>query len=183
MLCVTIFVMVIAVGSQSDRKLRVVEKVFHEYFDSDLTVKGYSVSSNVPDTPIDKQTRDGAHNRAIGLKKADSADYYVGLESGLVDRYGDVYEEAWACIIHDDKPYFGYSSGLKVPDSIMHRMKTSGLEHSDVMTLIEYELGKMPNDTWGTYSGGIIIREISLEEAVRNALIQSLPHEGSLFRE
>ena len=28
------------------------------------------------------------------------------------------------------------------------------------------------NDTWGTYSGGTISREVSLEEALRNVFIQ-----------
>lgn len=44
------------------------------------------------------------------------------LESGLVERFGQIYEEAWACVISSEmNEYFGYSSGLKVPDSIIKK--------------------------------------------------------------
>jgi len=56
------------------------------------------------------------------------------------------------------------------------------MEHSEVMTLIEEEYGKLPNDTWGTYSGGLILREVSLEEALRNAVIQIVAPEQSFYR-
>lgn len=56
------------------------------------------------------------------------------------------------------------------------------MEHCDMMTIIEKEFGKLPNDTWGTYSGGAILREISLEEALRNALIQIAAPDNSFYK-
>ena len=68
------------------------------------------------------------------------ADFYVGLESGLVERYGHIYEEAWSCAItNKGKEYFGYSSGLKVPDYILKRMDELKLEHCMAMEIIEKE--------------------------------------------
>lgn len=55
------------------------------------------------------------------------------------------------------------------------------MEHCDVMTIIEKEFGNLPNDTWSTYSGGVIIREISLEEAIRNSLIQIVSPDKSFY--
>ncbi|MBI4036995.1 DUF84 family protein [Candidatus Daviesbacteria bacterium] len=174
--------MKILVGSASQRKINVVKKIFLHYFNSEIEIIGCDIKSNVPDTPYGEQTFEGAKNRALGCQKSDKADYYVGLESGLVERYGQLFEEAWSYVItKDQKVYIGYSSGLKVPEYIQKRMKDLNKEHSDVMSIIEKELDKVPNDTWGTYSGGVILRDISLEESLRNAIIQLLPHNKSLY--
>lgn len=174
--------MKVVVGSSSDRKIGVVEKVFRNLLKGEIIVTGHSAVSGVPETPYDKQTYDGARNRALDCKAIHQADYYIGLESGLVERYEKLYEEAWACVItKDGKEFYGYSSGLCVPEFVILRMKKQNMEHCDVMTLIEKELGKLPNDTWGTYSGGILAREISLEEALRNALMQAVPNAESLY--
>lgn len=173
------------IGSVSERKIDVAEKVILELFPGlDSKVDGYAAASGVPDTPYGKQTFDGARNRASGAKKnVPAADYWIGMESGLIERYGHVYEEAWCAVItKEGKEFFGYSSGLKVPDYVLKKMNELDKEHSDVMTILEKEHGKLPNDTWGSYSGGMIAREISLEEAVRNALIQVIAPEESFYR-
>lgn len=173
------------IGSQSKRKIKTVKKVIRLFFDNqNVIIKGYSAKSQVPDTPYDIQTYQGAYNRALDCKKnVPDFDYYIGLESGLVERYGHIYEEAWAVVITSkDEEYFGYSSGLKVPDYILKRMDDEKMDHSNIMTIIEHELGNLPNDTWGTYSGGKIIREVSLEEALRNSFIQILDIKKSLYK-
>ena len=172
------------IGSISKRKLSVAEKVIQQFFvEKDISVFCYAADSRMPDTPYDRQTFDGAKNRAIDSKNNSNGDHFIGLESGLVERYGHMYEEAWAVIITaDNKEYYGYSSGLKVPDYILKRMDELKMEHSDAMTIIEEEFGKLPNDTWGTYSGGIILRGVSLEEALRNALIQIIAPDNSFYK-
>ena len=51
------------------------------------------------------------------------ADYYVGIESGLVERYGPYFEEAWAVIIAGDgKEQIGYSSGLVLPQIVVDEL-------------------------------------------------------------
>ena len=173
------------IGSISERKIKIAEKVIQELFSvKDFIVEGCNASSEVPETPYDKQTFDGARNRALDVKsKINDSDYYLGLESGLVERYGHIYEEAWAAVIDKSgKEFFGYSSGLKVPDYILQRMNELKMEHSDIMPVIEKEYGNLPNDTWGTYSGGVILREKSLEEALRNALIQIVAPKDSFYK-
>lgn len=163
------------IGSQSQRKIKIAEETLDQFFKIDeISVESFGAKSQMPDTPWDRQTYDGARNRALDSKlNIANGDYYIGLESGLIERYGHIYEEAWAVVItRDGKEFNGYSSGLKVPDFILKKMDSLKMEHSDVMTIIEEEYGKLPNDTWGTYSGGMILRETSLEEALRNAFIQ-----------
>jgi len=176
--------MKIIIGSASDRKINVVKKVVGVLFGKNVECSGYPAKSGQPETPWDKQTFDGARNRALdAMRNVAGADYYVGLESGLVERYGHIYEEAWAIVIDKNNvEHNGYSSGLKVPDFILNKMDEMKMEHSDIMTIIEKEYGKLPNDTWGTYSGGVIQREISLEEALRNAIIQITSPETGFYK-
>jgi non-canonical (house-cleaning) NTP pyrophosphatase len=180
------FVMKFIIGSMSARKIKIAEKIIRQFFidQKDIYIEGFGAKSQMPDTPWDKQTFDGAKNRAIDSKfNIKDGDYYIGLESGLVERYGHIYEEAWVVVItSDNKEYNGYSSGLKVPDFILKRMDELKMEHSDVMTIIEKEYGKLPNDTWGTYSGGTLLREVGLEEALRNAFIQITAPEVSFYK-
>ena len=171
-------------GSTSERKIIITQKILSEYFkDCEIIVEGCSAVSGVPDTPWDDQTWIGAKNRVLDARsQIIGADYYLGLESGLVERYGHIYEEAWCIIITaDGKEFSGYSSGLKVPDYVLHKMDKLHMEHSEVMTILEKEHGKLPNDTWGSYSGGILLREVSLGEAIRNALIQIISPENSFY--
>lgn len=172
------------IGSNSKRKIDTAERVIKQLFaDSEIVVEGYKSVSGVPETPYDKETFNGAKNRAVDAKaNIANGDMYIGVESGLVERYGYMYEEAWAVVLHDGKEYCGYSSGLKVPDYILAKMDELKMPHSEVMGLIEEEYKKTPNDTWGTYSGGAILREISLEEALRNALVQVISTEDSFYK-
>jgi len=171
----------------SKRKIEVAEKIFRQLFPNeiDISIEGYAAASGVPETPYDKETFDGSCNRAYdSLVHAPGADCYIGMESGLVERYGHIYEEAWcAVIVAAGEKYYGYSSGLKVPDYVLQRMDALGISHSDVMTILEEEHGKLPNDTWGSYSGGMLVREVSFGEAIRNALIQVVAPQQSFFKQ
>lgn len=177
--------MKIIIGSISERKIDIARKILTEQLSlsGNLDIEGYKSNSGVPDTPYDKQTFDGSTNRANDAKNnIPSANMWVGLESGLVERYGHMYEEAWCTIITNNETFYGYSSGLKVPDFILGEMKKLNKEHCDVMTIIEEKHGNLPNDTWGTYSGGIIPRTVSLEEALRNAVIQFVAPDHSFYK-
>lgn len=175
------------VGSASERKIKVAEKIICQMLPDERTidVEGYAAKSGVPETPYDKQTFDGARNRALDAKThIAGADYYIGMESGGIERYGHLYEEAWSVVITKvGEEYFGYSSGLKIPDYVLHKMDELGMEHCDVMTILEEKHGKLPNDTWGNYSGGMLIREVSLEESLRNAFIQIVAPPESFYKQ
>jgi len=174
--------MKVVLGSKTERKIRVVEKVLNVFFTT-YQLQTYKALSGVSETPWNKETYDGSINRAEDSKKnISAADFYIGLESGLVERYGMIFEEAWCCILSKDgKKYFGYSSGLKLPDYVTTRMKKENLAHWQLMQLIEKEFHLDTSDTWGNYSGNLISRDISLEEAIRNALIQMKEHDKSFY--
>lgn len=172
------------IGSTSKRKIDIVNRIIKTFFNNEAILESFNAISKMPDTPWNQQTFEGAKNRALDcLANFSNVDFYIGLESGLVERYGHIYEEAWAVVIDKNRQEFnGYSSGLKVPDFILKIMNESKMEHCNVMTIIEKKFGNLPNDTWGTYSGGIILRETSLEEALRNAFIQIICPENGFYK-
>ena len=176
--------MKIIVGTKNQKKITAVESLFKEIFAlTDLTVTAHDAKSLVPEAPIDEESFKGALNRAKECESIGGADYYVGIESGLVERYGNVFEEAWAVIITSSgTEQIGYSSGLLLPTVVTDRMK-NGEMHNDIMADFDkkFDLPDDNRDTWSRYTGGFISRQISLKEALRNALIQAVPTERNLY--
>ncbi len=175
----------VVVGTTSKRKVETIKKTLIDFAKQEnINVVPFSVSSSVSETPWDKETFEGAKNRAVQCKKkVVDADYWVGVESGLVERYGHVYEEAWCCVLSKNgKEYFGYSSGLKVPDFLLNQMKEHNLPHYLIFAKLNNHHEKDINsDTWGQYSGNMILRELGLVEALRNAFVQIFAPKTSYY--
>jgi inosine/xanthosine triphosphatase len=176
--------MKVIIGTKNQKKIDVVLSIFKGMFDSeDITVMGYPALSKVPEAPHDRETYEGAFNRAQECSELGSADYYVGIESGLVERYGNMFEEAWAVVVsRDETKYIGYSSGLLLPSTVVERMN-KGEKHNDIMAYFdkEFNLPDDNRDTWSRYTDGTISRQVSLEEALRNALLQTGKSEKNLY--
>lgn len=176
--------MQISIGTTSERKIKASQQVFDEVLGKGSVLSGIAAPSGVSETPYDKETYVGALNRAEFCRKAEpDADMWVGLESGLVNRYGSLYEEAWCLILtKEGKQFSGYSSGLIVPAYVTRHMEELKKEHYEVMEFLENKHGAEKNDTWGNYSGNRISREVSLAEAVRNTLIQMTAPDSSYYK-
>lgn len=175
--------MKIVIGSKTQRKIAIAQKVLSQFLTSEFALQSHKAASGVSETPWNEETLQGARNRVNDCKKSvPDTDLAIGIESGLVERYGIIFEEVWCCIVSKEgKEYLGYSSGLKLPDYVIRRMKDEKLEHWQLMQLMEEEYGLSVDDTWGNYSGNLISRDVSLEEALRNALIQMKEHEKSFY--
>lgn len=76
----------VAVGSANRLKVRAVEAAFHLAFPKlRFRMRGFKVSSGVPEQPYGAQTSEGARNRALRAIAAwPAADYGVGIEAGLL---------------------------------------------------------------------------------------------------
>lgn len=177
--------MKIIIGTKNQKKVSVVQGVFRDFLkDENIDIASHDAKSGVPDAPRDIETYNGALNRAEECYRIGGFDYSVGLESGLVERYGNYFEEAWAVIISSDgTKRIGYSSGLLLPSIVTKRME-AGEKHNDIMAYFDkkFNLPDDNRDTWSRYTGGHISRQVSLEEALRNALIQSASTERNLYR-
>ncbi|MGC8669620.1 MAG: DUF84 family protein [Candidatus Micrarchaeia archaeon] len=174
--------MIFAIGTTNKMKIDAAAKVISKFVKKPSIVS-YNAHSKVPETPLGKHTFNGACNRALETVSNVRADFYIGLESGLISRYGTIYEEVWCCIIdRKGNRYYAYSSGLKVPESIIKVMNAKKMTHNKVMEIFQKRYNLPKSDTWGNYTGNAIGRSISIEEAVRNAMIQIFPNDKSLYR-
>lgn len=177
--------MKIIVGTKNQKKVAAVKTVFLEVLKpSSLEVDSYDAASLVPDAPHNEDTYRGAVNRARECREKFQADYYVGIESGLAERYGNYFEEAWAVVISTDgNECIGYSSGLLLPGVVVDRMK-AGEKHNKIMEYYDklFDLPEDNRDTWSRYTGGNMTRQLSLDEALRNAIVQMAPSDRNLYR-
>ena len=158
-------------GSLSKLKYEAVQQVLSEY-NVEAKVIPYKVDSGVPLTPLQDETYIGAKNRAYALLREinDENSAYVGLESGIVNRYNTLFEETACVILYKGKEYVGYSSGIRIPDHIILEM-SKGRKHYEILDEIGKEKGINPKDTWGIYTNFRLTRKTELKEAFRNALI------------
>lgn len=178
--------MLIVVGTTSKAKRREAEAVLRELLPEGeaLELAGYSADSGVPETPWDDQTAEGARGRAVRTREQHpDADACIGIETGLVRRQGQVFEEVWCCLVRrDGRECFGYSSGLRVPTAILDGMEQRQLTHHEMMQRLEDLHGISRSETWGAYTGGVVKRFSSFREAVRNAVVQFVAPAGSFYR-
>jgi non-canonical (house-cleaning) NTP pyrophosphatase len=180
--------MKISVGTTNKRKLEAVKSVITEMdIHKNFEVVGFEADSGVADTPLNEQTILGALNRAKSVLKAHpEQDMYIGIESGLVSRYSDFYEEVWVVVIYEKNVYAAYSSGIKLPRKVADELLPDVQNHIKIMEKLRNE-GSMDThpvlgaDTWGNYTGNKIPREVGIKEAFRNALVQIFPGDKSFY--
>lgn len=174
------------IGTQNKDKVAAAKEVLLQILgSSDFTIRGLDVPSGFGETPTNEETKIGAQNRAKRLREFSKVGYAVGIESGLAERYGNIYEEAWCCIISSSGQWYGYSSGLKVPDVLIDKMRLENLQHFEALRTEEIKALlpiKDKKDTWANYSAHMLARRISFEESLRNTLVQVFAPEESLFR-
>lgn len=177
--------MKVIVGTKNLSKVNSTKNIFQEVLlPATLVVESYDAKSLVPEAPHGEETFDGAMNRAKECINMTSGDYYVGVESGIVERYGNLFEETWAVVLSSSgDPYIGYSSGLLIPHVVSKRM-LQGEKHNTIMEYYDklFELPEDSRDTWSRYTGGNISRQLSLDEAIRNAIIQLKPAGNNLYQ-
>jgi non-canonical (house-cleaning) NTP pyrophosphatase len=168
--------MKIMIGTTSKIKLAAIESVIASLpvrENIQFSIRAYNVESQVPDTPFGNQTIQGAKNRVETLfnRFYEEADLFVGLESGLIERYGNIYEECW-CAIRDknNNQFFGYSSGFMLPKEVTTQMDL-GKTHIEVLKILSTNLHLNSKDTWSIYSKGALSRTESIKEAFRNAIL------------
>lgn len=150
--------MKVLVGSKNPVKLQAVKEAFSKFFD-DVQVKARSVESGVPDQPFGDDTFRGARNRALALQD-EEADFYVGLEGGVMDVLDRTVTFGAFCIIDSQgKESFGTSPVLLLPDRVIKGLK-EGKELGDVMDELTGERNtKQKGGATGFFTRGVVPRK------------------------
>lgn len=164
----------ICVASQNPTKVNATQKAFQEVFSNmEITIFGVPSESGVPDQPMgDRETFLGAQNRVSYIKERESADFYIGIEGGLIEHStGEMEAMAWMNICSKEIIGKARTAGFFIaPETI--RLIKSGLElgHADekVFNLVNT---KQKMGSSGLLTKNIISRERFYIDAIILALI------------
>lgn len=162
------------IGTMNPGKIEGAKLALERYFEN-VEVEGYKASSEVDDQPVDKETLIGARNRARNTKKYAEenrieADYFMGVESGIVNLY-DHWFIANAAVVIDKNGYesIGYGPIFPVPEKYAQEVVVNGF--GKVMTNL---FGK--EDLGQSVGGvdGLTHHAISRIDITRDAFVMAL---------
>lgn len=164
----------ICIASKNPTKINATKLAFEEVFeDVEIEAVGVSSKSGVPDQPMgDKETFLGAQNRVNFIKERQTADFYIGIEGGLIENEeGEMEAMAWMLIDNGERTGKARTAGFFIaPETI--RLIKSGLElgHADEQVFgIQNTKQKMGSS--GLLTNNIITRERFYVDAIILALI------------
>jgi inosine/xanthosine triphosphatase len=118
--------MKIYVGSKNPVKIDAVGEAFRKYFPQ-VEIDSKETPSGVHAQPVNDDVFLGAYNRAKDLT-SENADYYVGIEGGILKQHGCWFLTTIVCIIDKEgKAGYGIGPGIEMPQSFVDEM-LSGVE-------------------------------------------------------
>lgn len=166
--------MKIAVGSKNPVKVGAVEDGFRLYY-PDCNVTGMEVESGVAEQPMtEEETVKGARQRAnIALKTEINADFGVGLEGGVCEIAGKMYECAWVCVV-DRAGIEGLAGGLyfELPPKVAEKIRAGG-ELGPIMDELTGEINvKQKLGAIGMLTKGKLDRKSAYVQIVVSAMIK-----------
>lgn len=133
--------MAVVVGSGNPVKLEAARAAFGRVFpDVDHRVEGLPVPSGVPDQPRGvEETRRGARNRVgAAADRRPEADFWVGIEGGVLERGAAMYAFARICVRSVEGEGESSSGIFRVPEPVAERVRAGA------------ELGAADDEVFGT---------------------------------
>ena len=167
--------MKVAVGSPNPVKIRAVERAFNNYFE-DVEAVSFDVPSGVKAFPDSEDLiLEGARNRAFGAFELDDADFWVGIEGGVVLFAGRWYDRNYVVVYDGKQTGIGTSASYEVPT---HMVEGVDSETDESKKIIDRSLGVddvfTKQGVIGVFTRGKIDREKLLADAVVCALTRFL---------
>ncbi|MFH1054329.1 MAG: inosine/xanthosine triphosphatase [Candidatus Woesearchaeota archaeon] len=174
--------MKVLVGSENPVKIDAVREAFSKYFE-DVETIALKVDSDVADQPLNDDTFIGAKNRALHLRRIDNekilgADFFIGIEGGIIQLNSTWFVLGAMCIIDKDGNIgFGTTSLFQLPDQIIDEI-LQGKELGDVIDRITGEQNsKQKNGAVGYFTKDVVSRKSYYVNGIIKALIPFLNKE------
>ena len=168
--------MKVLVGSENPVKIEAVKEAFSKYFNN-LEVTGINVDSKVSKQPVNEETFEGAKNRALELKiineeKKLNAEYFVGIEGGIINIYSRWFAFGGMCVInYEGRVGYGTSAHFELPNNITKKL-LEGFELGDVTDMITGENNtKQKGGAIGFLTKGVMDRKNLYVSGLITALI------------
>lgn len=161
----------VGVGSVNPVKVGAVREAFGQYY-PDCEVVGVKVESGIAEQPMsEEETVRGATNRALAA--LEYGDFGVGLEGGVTEIGGVLFECAW-CVVVDKNGKKGLGGGLyfELPEKVAKRIRAGG-ELGPIMNELTGEDNvKEKSGAIGIFTKGKLDRKSAYVQLVTSALIK-----------
>jgi inosine/xanthosine triphosphatase len=164
----------IVVASTNPVKIQAALAGFQLMFPAEeFTASSMAVSSGVSDQPLtDAETLQGALNRAAAAQAAEPhADFWVGIEGGCEELYGELACFAWA-VVRSTKTVGKGRTGLFFLPEAVARLVRQGVELGTADDMVfNRSNSKQQNGAIGLLTGDVIDRLAYYEHALVMALV------------
>lgn len=163
--------MEVVVGSTNPVKVGAVTEAFQQYF-PECKISGIKVASGIKEQPLsEEETVLGARNRARA--SATHGDYGVGLEGGVTEIGGVMFECAWCVVVAKDGRE-GVGGGLyfELPEKVAKRIRAGGELGPIMNELTGEENVKEKAGAIGIFTKGRLDRKTAYVQLVTSALIK-----------
>jgi len=164
----------VIVASQNPVKINAVRTAFNKTFPKiSWKFEGISVPSGVSNQPTtDEETYNGAYNRATNAKNIKkTAQFWVGIEGGVVDDKKGMATFAWVVILSKNKIGKGKSATFFLPKKVAELIK-NGKELGEADDIVfKKKNSKQANGAIGLLTHNLITRTTLYVPAVIVALI------------
>lgn len=168
---------IVVIGSGNPSKLQAVRQGFLAVFpEKEFVFLPAEVSSQVSNQPMgDQETLNGARNRATNARKAcPRADYWVGLEGGLMNLDGvdqPLAAYSWVTVLGVQNVGYARSASYILPEKIATFIR-AGMEQGEADDLVfGQENSKRSSGGVGLLTNDLITRAELYAMAVKLALI------------
>lgn len=126
--------MKVVIASKSPVKEEAVRQGFKALFpEEEFIFECIKADSGVSEQPMSNdEMRSGAIGRIKHVREiSPNADFYVGLEGGVEEMFGDLYNYGWVVIeSRDNKRGYGQTFGFALPPAIRDLILHHGMEQS-----------------------------------------------------
>lgn len=172
---------IIIVGSTNPVKVGAVREVFRKIYGEKVRVEGVEVKSGVGEQPMSEdETVRGAKNRARAVmrKTQDKVDFGVGLEGGVVEIGGKLFECAWVAV-KSKKGEEGLGGGLyfELPPKVAAKIRRGGELGPIMNELTGVEDVKKKMGAIGVLTKNNLSRQKAYEQIIWSAMVRFLSPE------
>ena len=163
--------MQIVIGSTNPVKFSASRRVLGALY-PDAVFQKLDVPSGVSDQPWgDRETQQGAYNRARAALKASSANLAVGLEGGVLETPYGLFTSAWCVLLNDEgRIGIGGNACTQLPDEVIAYLK-QGMELGHAMDALSgLQNTKHQDGAIGLLTNGLLTRQSAYENIIKMAL-------------
>jgi inosine/xanthosine triphosphatase len=160
----------IAIGSENPVKIAAARKILQRAY-PDACFVSAAVFSGVREQPWgDKETRQGALNRARAVLKEVDADFGLGLEGGVMETPVGLMTCAWCAIVdRNDKVGFGGGLNMLLPPVIAEVLYARGELGPAMDALVNQQNTKQKGGAIGILTNGLSSRQLAYQQLVAMA--------------